>query len=263
MEFIDLKANLRSILTALVIFIPIELVAQEYTVAECKQLKIAGPDEWNQNSYFDAKNQRHQGLAYALLDKVSESQQIPYEVLPNLPWKRVLKYAEDGEIDIIVAVYQSLERERYIQFSEPFITNDVKIYVQKGKEFDYKNFKDLRGKKGLWAAGASYGDEFDTFAQKLDLIGKANINDLFLYLARGTVDYAIQNSTRATSYINENGLNDKIVALPKSLLTVPVRFGYSRNSRCGALIEKFKSKYQHMFETGELAEFQTNYVETQ
>jgi polar amino acid transport system substrate-binding protein len=261
-ECIDLKANLRSILTALVIFIPIELVAQEYTVAECKQLKVAGPDEWNQNSYFDAKNQRHQGLAYALLHKVSESQQIPYEILPNVPWKRILKYAEDGEVDIIVAIYRNVERERYIEFSEPFVTNDVKIYVQKGKEFDYKSFADLTGKKGLWPAGASYGDEFDTFAQKLDLIGKANIDELFLYLARGTVDYVLQDSSRATRYINEKHLTQKIVALPQSLLSVSVRFGYSRKSRCGGLIEKFKTGYQHLFDTGEIAAFQSNHIET-
>lgn len=262
MEFIDLKANLRSILTALVIFIPVELIAQEYTVAECKQLKVAGPDEWNQNSYFDAKSQRHQGLAYALLHKISESQQIPYEILPHVPWKRVLKYAEDGEVDIIVAIYHSIPRERFIEFSAPYVSNDVKIYVQKGKEFDYKSFADLTGKKGLWPAGASYGDEFDTFAQKLDLIGKANINELFLYLARGTVDYALQDSSRATRYISENRLTKKIVALPQSLLSVPVRFGYSRNSRCGDLIEKFNTEYQHMFDTGAVAEFQSNYVES-
>ena len=241
---------------------PFELVAQVYSLAECKQLKVAGPDEWNQNSYFDAKSQRHQGLAYALLHKIAESQQLPYEILPNVPWKRVLKYAENGEVDIIVAIYQSAERERYVEFSEPFINNDVKIYVQKGREFDYKRFADLIGKKGLWPAGASYGDEFDTFAHRLDLVDKANIDDLFMYLERGTVDYALQNSDRATHYIEQNNLNKKIVALPQSLLSVSVRFGYSRKSRCGALIEKFKTEYQHMFETGELSEFQTNYVET-
>lgn len=261
MEFIDLRSYLRSILTAFTIIMPVELLAQEYNLAECKQLKVAGPNEWNQNSYFDAKSQRHQGLAYALLQNISESQHIPYEILPNVPWKRVLKYAKDGEVDIIVAIYHSMPRESFIEFSPPYVTNDVKIYVQKGQEFDFKTFADLKGKKGLWPAGASYGDEFDTFAQKLDLIGKANINDLFMYLARGTVDYALQDSSRAAHYISENGLDNKIVALPQSLLSVPVRFGYSLKSRCTALIEKFKTEYQHMFETGELAAFQSSYVD--
>ncbi|KXI30376.1 substrate-binding periplasmic protein [Paraglaciecola hydrolytica] len=230
--------------------------AQEYRLLECKEIKVAGPDQWNANSSFDPTSQSHKGFAYDILQKIAQKQQIPYTVLPDLPWQRALKYAEDGQVDMIVSIYQSAERERYLEFSEPLFTNEVKIYVRKGREFNFNAFEDLKGKKGLFPAAGSYGDEFDTYAQNLDLEGKTTIADLFMYLSKGTADYAIQNENRASYYLTESGLDTKIVALANPLLNVSARLGYSRKSRCGGLLQKFKAEFQHMHATGELATLQ-------
>lgn len=233
-----------------------KLSAQEINLGLCKQIKVAGPDEWNLNSQFDPKTQSRQGLGYEIFQNIAEKQQIPYQILHNIPWQRVLKYSEEGQVDLIVAIYKSDRRERFVQFSEPYFFNDIKIYVRHGQEFNFQTLKDLQGRKGLFPSGASYGDDFDAFIPNLDLVGKTSINELFMYLVRGAVDYAIQDSARAKSYITENQLGNDIVALPTSLLKVPLRFGYSRKSRCANLLEKFQVEYQRLITTGGINKLQ-------
>lgn len=232
-----------------------------FTVAayECPKLKVAGPDQWSPNSYFDSQSKQHEGLGYALLQTISEKQHIAYQILTNLPWKRVLKYSQEGKIDLIVAIYQSAERERFIEFSAPYFTNDIKIYVRKGREFSFNSLPDLLGKKGLFPAGASYGDDFDNFAIQLDLEGKTKIDELFLYLTRNTADYAIQEYNRVQRYIQDHQLQHDIVALPKSLLEAPVRMGFSLASDCAGLLTKFKQELTRMRTSGELRALQAMY----
>ena len=246
-------------LLVLCLLLPAELAAQSYRVAQCKVLKVAGPDQWSTNSTFDPSSQSSKGLGYALLQKIAEKQQIPYKILPNLPWQRVLKYAEDGQLDIIVSIYKNAQRERYLEFSEPVFTNNVKIYVRKGNEFTFRSFADLSGKKGLIPTGGTYGDEFENYAKNLDLEGKTTIADLFVYLSRGAADYAIQNENRATAYISEMGLENEIVPLASPLLSVSARLGYSRNSNCNDLLQKFKHEFQQMSQSGELAQIRSSY----
>jgi len=229
---------------------------------ECPKLKVAGPDQWSPNSYFDSQSKQHEGLGYALLQTISEKQHIPYQILTNLPWKRVLKYSQEGKIDLIVAIYQSAERESFIEFSAPYFTNDIKIYVRKGREFTFNSLPDLLGKKGLFPAGASYGDEFDNFATQLDLEGKTEIDELFLYLTRNTADYAIQEYNRAQVYIQDNQLQHDIVALPKSLVEAPVRMGFSLAGDCTGLLTKFKQELTRMRTSGELRALQATYKST-
>jgi polar amino acid transport system substrate-binding protein len=245
----------------LFVFIVLSTLPVAFTVAayECPKLKVAGPDQWSPNSYFDSNSNQHEGLGYALLQTISEKQNIPYQILTNLPWKRVLKYSQEGKVDLIVAIYQSAERQQFIEFSQPYFSNDIKIYVHKGREFSFAALPDLLGKKGLYPAGASYGDEFDDFAKQLDLEGKTQINELFLYLTKNTADYAIQEYSRAQVYIRDNKLEQDIVALPQSLLQVPVRMGFSLASDCTGLLTKFKQEYLRMRDSGELSKLQASY----
>jgi polar amino acid transport system substrate-binding protein len=254
---------LSQLLSVVILLISFALGAQDHRSMDCKQINVAGPDQWSPNSYFDAKSQSHQGLGYVLLQKIADKQQIPFQILQNLPWKRVLKYTEEGNVDLIVAIYQSEERERFIEFSEPYFTNNIKIYVYKGREFRFNALTDLQGKKGLYPSGASYGDKFDSFAKNLDLEGKTNISELFMYLSRNTVDYAIQESTVANVFITANKLEKDVVALPQSLLNVPVRLGFSRNSGCNKLVDKFKTEFKKMLDNGELADLQVRYLNPQ
>lgn len=254
-------AYLRYLIIVLTLFIPnTPEAAPDYKLAECKKITVAGPDQWNPNSYFDTKSQRNKGLGYALFERIAETNKIPYQVLSNLPWQRVLKYAEDGQVDIIVVIYQSLQRSQYIEFSQPYFTDNIKIYVKKGHEFNFSTIKDLQGKNGLFPAGASYGDQFDSNANNLNLVGKTHINELFMYLIKETADYAIQESTRAGRFLSENKLEQQIVALPHTFLDVPVRLGFSRNSRCSNLVNKVKSGFQNIVQSGELAALQAQYT---
>lgn len=235
-----------------------ECEAQEYRQLQCKQLKVAGPDEWSPNSFFDEKTNSFRGLGYSILQRVAESEGIPYVLLPAIPWQRVLKYARQGEVDIIVAIYQNIERQQYIEFSEPYISNDARLYVRKGEEFTYRGFDDLVDKRGLLPSGASYGEEFDSFAKRLELIGKHNISDIFLYLSRGAADYAIQEKTRARHFIAQHQLGDRIVELPLSLSIVPVRMGFSLHSKCENYLNRFKQRYAQLLTSEELHELSHN-----
>ena len=84
------------------------------------------------------------------------------------PWKRVQENARHGKVDLIAGIYRNIEREAYLDFSDPFCEDPTSVFVAKGKAFAITDRRDLVGRRGVTLFGDSFGDSMDRFIESTE-----------------------------------------------------------------------------------------------
>jgi polar amino acid transport system substrate-binding protein len=163
---------------------------------------------------------------------------VPWEVQHSGPWKRVLKEAYNGNIDLIPALKRTPERETYLTFTHaPFFDNPVSVFRTRGSE-PINDLQALDGLIGSINAGDKHGSVIDTFLAHQDVIQVKGIQESFQMLDRGRVDYFVIGDRVARSFLKENNLEDKFVKVFK-LTGAQVHFAFSKQSPCAHLTSSF------------------------
>lgn len=83
-------------------------------------------------------------------------------IIDFVPWKRVLAGTEKGAADGAFAAFKTAEREVFAYYVEPPLHKSVyKVFVKKGKEFQFNDIRDLYGKIIGKNSGFHISDEFE------------------------------------------------------------------------------------------------------
>jgi len=124
-------------------------------------------------------------------------------------WDVVQEKAKNGEIDAIVALYKTKEREEYLYYSIPYTTDPIVLFFNSGKRFVYSQKESLIGKKGVATIGDSYGQGMDDFIVQanLNIIRVYTPGEAFLMLKEGKADYFIYSLYAGQKVIAELGLS--------------------------------------------------------
>ncbi len=207
---------------------------------ECSQLRIAsGVTGWAPISYKDKASGRYHGVAFDVIQEVSKRLNIPVTTL-DIPWKRVLLYMETGNLDLALAIYKNKEREKKYLYTHAYFSNEARVFVKKGHEFPFNRLEDLVGRSGVVPAGGSFGEEFDSFAEKnLKLYKVSNPPFKEKYhklILNQRWDYYIADYLDGISHLKKAGLQNKIVPLPHPIDKNDVYFAFSRKSPCQHLL---------------------------
>jgi len=201
---------------------------------ECRVMNVGGADEWFPVSYINIKNQNPEGIAYDFAKIVGEKLGVLTEIDAITPWKRMLHYLKQGDIDMAAALYWTRERSELYQYTDPYLINEARIFVKAGREFIFKKFEDLIGRTGGIPTGGSFGESFDRFAKEyeLNLIGVGSKDQLAKMLMQERTDYFIQDYLDGMMYLKKNELQNKISVLPNPVSITNVYFAISRQSPC-------------------------------
>lgn len=132
----------------------------------------------------------------------------------NGTWAEGLKQLERGEIDLIVGIVRTAEREKRFSFSKvPVMTNWTQVYV--GKDSSIVSLLDLKGKRVTVIAGTVQEEGFIHFSQGFDLditlIPVADADPAFAMVARGEADATINYSFAGNIYRKRYGLNKSAI----------------------------------------------------
>ncbi|MCP3926409.1 MAG: amino acid ABC transporter substrate-binding protein [Desulfobacterales bacterium] len=219
--------------TIILIFLNMVVNAQE-----CKVLRVAGANGWLPMSFTDPSTGKPVGVAYDFARLVGKKLKRAVVIRNELPFRRILKYLEDGELDICVSLYWNEERAAKYLFTEPYFVNQTRVWVVKGKEFPFKTFDDLIGRVGGIPAGGSLGAKFDAFAKahNLKLEEVKTKKQRFFKMLRGRTDYLLQDYYDGLTFLKHHGLQDQFVALDRPLSENKVYFAVSRKSPCADLL---------------------------
>jgi polar amino acid transport system substrate-binding protein len=214
-------------------FIPGGSFAQEpLTVAAALPAK---PYAW-------VEGDRMIGVGMDILHAFFDELKIKLEPI-SYPWARSLHYAEAGEIDALVTVFYTEERNEFLDFPEHYLTIDVCVIVSKGKTFKFEKWDDLIGKRGIGITGDSQGNDFDHFdKKKLKMHRVSHIKAAYQMLEHGRMDYFIYVKDAALIEAANVGYIDKIEVLPVPVTSQKLYIAFSKKSKYAEYVPALSKK---------------------
>ncbi len=245
-------------------FIVILLLMQSLAFAsERKVLKVSGPPNYLPMSFVEKTNGKPAGVSYDLVRILGKKLGIPIEISANLPWRRVLLYLDTGKLDMTVAIYRTIDREKKYNFSIPYHKNAAHIFVKHDRSFDFQGLEDLVGKTGDVPMGASFGIVFDTFVTERNLRIEyvPSKDQRFKKLLLGRSDYLIQDKLDGIMYIRKNLLSEEVVMLPKAISFTDVHFAISKHSPYVKLMPEINTVLEELKQNGTISSLIKKYVE--
>jgi polar amino acid transport system substrate-binding protein len=210
--------------------------------AECTRVVFSANPDYP--PYHWAEGDRIVGASVALTGRILDELGVPWEARHVGPWPRVLKSAEFGQIDLIVSLKPTPEREAYLVFTRsPAFPNPMAVFTTKAKLLKFESPQDLVGKRGGRTAGDRFGDAFDRAAETvLTLEDADSLGINFQKLAAGRIDYVVTGLYTGRAQLAQMGLADRIAPLPHPVNQGTIHHGFSRRSPCAALLEQVDAR---------------------
>lgn len=203
--------------------------------AQCKRVVFSANPDYP--PYHWAEGDHIAGASVALTGRILDELGVPWEARFVGPWLRVLKSAEYGEIDLVVSLKPTPEREAYLEFTRsPAFPNPMAVFATRARPVKFDGFADLIGRRGGRSKGDRFGDEFDRFAeQHLALEDADSLEINFQKLLAGRVDYVVTGLYTGRAHLLAAGLGQKIAPLPRLVNEGFIHHGFARRSPCAAL----------------------------
>lgn len=204
--------------------------------AQCTRVVFSANPDYP--PYHWAEGERIVGASVELTGRILDELGVRWEARFVGPWPRVLKSAEFGEIDLVVSLKPTPEREVYLEFTRsPSFPNPMAVFASHSRPLKFDSPADLVGKRGGRTAGDRFGDEFDRFArQQLTLEDADSLEINFNKLAAGRIDYVVTGLYTGRAQLLHGGLAERIAPLPRPVNEGFIHHGFARRSPCAGLL---------------------------
>ena len=193
------------------------------------------PVSWEENSEL-------KGFAPTLASSILNLLNLEHRIESSGTWKKAQERAREGTVDMLVAAYRNGEREQYLLFSDPFLTQPIVVVVKKGHEFKLSRWSDLAGKKGVSNSGESYGEDLDQFINTRLDVRYFPLERAVQELVRGEADYLIIDFYTALVYENYLQGQQAVTILEPSLSVQSFHFAISRSSELASHLPSINEK---------------------
>ena len=154
------------------------------------------------------------GLYPRLIEEAAKRTSYQLEI-KAYPWKRALALGAAGT-GAVGGAYRNDERLKIYDYSVPLYEENLVLFVNKDRPFEFGNVEDLGGKLVGVNRGWSYGQQFDE-ARNRELFTvsiKNSPEENFQLLALGRIDCVILDKLSGNSYVELLNIKDKIDVLP-------------------------------------------------
>jgi polar amino acid transport system substrate-binding protein len=237
----------RSWFAAILIIVAAVVICFLYGAKEKAPLIASGHPEWP--PIMSQSGDEIVGAGPELVEKIFAESGVEVDSKYAGAWDTVQAKARAGEVDVIVAAYKTDERETYLDFSDAYTQDPIAIFVNKENKFEYREWSDLAGKRGVATIGDSYGQELDDYiSQSLDVVRVETAEQAFRMLEEKEADYFFFALYSGQAEIKRLGNADKVEALPTYAATEDFYIAISKKSpyaeylpQVNALIAKYKA----------------------
>ncbi len=175
-----------------------------------------------------------------------------FTIRPAGTWADVQQKAKNGSVDLIVSAYRNKEREKYLEFSEPYLESPVVIVTKKGNGFACNCWTDLKGKKGVAHTGESFGDKFDAYIRAQLDVTYTTYDRAFEMLAEDTADYLIIDLYPAVIYSKLLQVEDRIQFMDKPATVQYFHMAFARKSPRRDLLPEINRRIRELKQQGRI-----------
>lgn len=198
-----------------------------------RKLIISSDPEYPPISWRDPDHpDRIIGVAIEVVEMAFREIHVEVESKYEGPWERTLFRAKGGTVDIIAGVYLNEERKTYLDYIQPPLMDDpTVVFVMKGREFPFVDWRNLTYRVGGARIGDSFGDEVDALLkEKLTIEWVVNFEQLYRKLEAGRNQYCIYGLYPGLEEAERLGVRDKITPLNPPLVKEGIYIAFTKES---------------------------------
>lgn len=233
------------ILALFVTFLSLSVSAED-----CQSLVISAHP--NYPPYHWRDGDKIVGASIEITGQILDEMGIVWSTSYEGPWKRVLKNAENGKIDLVSGLKIVPERSQYLSYtSAPFSANPIAVFSLASTELgEINQISDLKDYYGSISLGDKHGSEIDSFVTTNPKIQQVRgLEQNFTMLEMGRTDYFIIGYYSGMSWLHKQGLQSRF-AVKLIFEDTLIHHGFSKKSPCKALEPAFSAKLQEYYESG-------------
>lgn len=159
------------------------------------------------------------------------------------PWSRCVRMARSGEVDGLMSLYRSTEREGFFYFPDAHVNLDESVFITyPGSDLFFDGMlKSITGMDVLVARENSYGKVFDE-ATNFTIRIAPHQNNVVLMIASKRYKIGIGSRGRFENLIKEKGLADKIIIMdPPYMINSYFTFTQNKGASHKALADAFST----------------------
>jgi ABC-type amino acid transport substrate-binding protein len=169
-------------------------------------------------------------------------------------WDMVLQEARAGSIDGIAAAWRNPDREEYLLFSEPYLTNRIIPIVNRKTPVSISETSDLKGKRVALVTDYAYGDEIAAMAGEFEVVEARNPLEAIRAVRNGMADVALMDELVARDELGDNALTGVFMA-GSVLAFRDLHFAVSRkHPQAEQIIADFHRAFELMLDDGTVNE---------
>lgn len=204
---------------------------------------------------------RLSGIDIELMEIIADKMNLKLEVT-RYPWKRGLKYLEDGKIDIHTSLLRRPQREAFAYFIDPpYVTRSNKaFFVLQGKEATIGRYEDLKGLRiGVFEKN-HYFKQFDQDSS-LNKVHIKTTEQMFQMVAAGRLDAFVMTQEVGEYKLREFGFDDRIVkASYVYSKPMDVHLALSKKSPLADRRDEISSVLQDLLDQGVVEQLKKKYL---
>jgi PAS domain S-box-containing protein len=148
---------------------------------------------------------RHQGISADYLALVTQRLGITVEPVVYPDWHSVLEAAKRHEVDMLVSVGQTSEREGYLAFSKPYITS-TNVVVARRSDSGIRSIDELAGKTVALEKGYAINDVLQAKVPTARIVNVEDTEAALRAVASGRADAYVGDLIVSTFLINRLNL---------------------------------------------------------
>jgi ABC-type amino acid transport substrate-binding protein len=169
-------------------------------------------------------------------------------------WDKVLEDTKEGLLDGIAAAWRSPEREQFLLFSDPYLTNRIVPVVTKDNPIRPQSIDDLTDKRVAMVPGYAYGDELQNASSSFNVVPVESAAEAIDAIRNGRADIALMDELVARAHL-ENVTQPDVEAINAVLAYRELHFAVSRqHPQAEEIIAEFHRVYDLMLKDGAVNE---------
>jgi PAS domain S-box-containing protein len=199
---------------------------QKKWLSKHPKLRLGVDPAWPPFEFID-KNGNYAGIGSGFIEAISDRLNIKMTPIPGLTWSQVIEKAKAGEIDVLPAVIRTPDRDKYLNFTKPYLSFPIVTAINKNTPY-IGSIKDL--------AGYRVGVVKDYYTENilrnehpyLKLVTYATLAEALQELDTGHIDVFIDNLVTITQEIARSGLENTRISA-STAYTVDLSLGVRKD----------------------------------
>jgi len=175
-------------------------------LAKNQDLRLGIDPAWPPFEFIDT-NGNYAGIGSGFIEAISDRLNIKMSPIPGLTWSQVIEKAKTGEIDVLPVVTRTSERDKYLNFTKPYLSFPVVIAVNKKTPF-ISSIKDLEGYRVGVVKDYYTEDILRNDHPYLKFVTYATLAEALQELDAGDIDAFVGNMITISQEIARSGLKN-------------------------------------------------------